>query len=70
VRQFTLPIIPPPAPRSSDSDTIGQIVANVPSGLILTPTQEIKEKSSDKSTSDVLVLKFNNYYSNIKKLSL
>jgi hypothetical protein len=43
VLQFPLPIlIPPIAPHSSSSGTIGQLVADVPSGLSLTPTKETK----------------------------
>jgi hypothetical protein len=39
-------IIPPTAPHSSSgAGTIGQLVANVQSGLILTPPQETKKKT-------------------------
>jgi hypothetical protein len=48
VLRFPLPIlIPPTAPLSSSSSgagTIGQLVAEVPSGLSLTPPQETKKK--------------------------
>jgi hypothetical protein len=46
VLRFPLPIfIPPTAPHSSSgAGTIGQTVADVPSGLSLTPPQEIKKK--------------------------
>jgi hypothetical protein len=45
VLRFPLPIlIPPTAPHSSGAGTIGQLVADVPSGLSLIPRQEIKKK--------------------------
>jgi hypothetical protein len=48
VLRFPLPIIiPPTAPHSSSiirGCTIGQLVADVPSGLSLTPHQETKKK--------------------------
>jgi hypothetical protein len=48
VLRFPLPIlIPPTVPHSSSwsgADTIGQLVADVPSGLSLTPPQEPKTK--------------------------
>jgi hypothetical protein len=47
VLRFPLPVlIPPTAPHSSSSSgagTIGQTVADVPSGLSLTPPQETKK---------------------------
>jgi hypothetical protein len=51
---FPLPIlIPPTAPQSSSvspgSGTLGQIVADVPSGLSLTRTQETKKKQTAPS---------------------
>jgi queuine/archaeosine tRNA-ribosyltransferase len=43
VLRFPLPLIPPTAPHSlSGVGTIGQIVADVPNGLSLTPAQEEK----------------------------
>jgi hypothetical protein len=52
VLRFPLPIlIPPTAPHSSSSSgagTIGQLVADVPSGLSLTPLQEIKKKQQQR----------------------
>jgi hypothetical protein len=49
VLRFPLPIlIPPTAPYSSSSSgvgTIGLLVADVPSGLSLTPPDETKEKN-------------------------
>jgi hypothetical protein len=50
VLRFPLPIlIPPIAPHSSSSGagTIGQLVADVPSGLSLTPPQEAKKKKTN-----------------------
>jgi hypothetical protein len=44
VLRFPLPIlIPLTAPHSSGAGTIGQLVADVPSGLSLTPPQETKK---------------------------
>jgi hypothetical protein len=47
VLRFPVPIlIPPTTPQSSSgAGTIGQLVADVPSGLSLTPPQETKKKS-------------------------
>jgi hypothetical protein len=50
VLRFPLPIlIPPTAPPhhhlSSEAGTVGQIVADVPSGLSVTPNHETKRKS-------------------------
>jgi hypothetical protein len=44
---FTLPLIPPTAPHSpsSGAGTVGQTVADVPSGLNLTPPEETKKKN-------------------------
>jgi hypothetical protein len=49
---LTIPT-PQPAPRSSSigTVTIGQIVADVPSGLSLTAPQEIKKKSRFKPSA-------------------
>jgi hypothetical protein len=51
VLRFPLPIlIPPTAPHyhlSSETGTIGQLVADVPSGLSLTPPQETKKKKNE-----------------------
>jgi trimethylamine:corrinoid methyltransferase-like protein len=48
VLRFPLPIlIPPAAPYSSSitrAGTIGQLVAEVPSGLSLTPLRKLKKK--------------------------
>jgi hypothetical protein len=56
VLRFPLPIlIPPTAPHSSSSSiarTIGQLVADVPSGLSLTPPQETKKEPSHTLRSD------------------
>jgi hypothetical protein len=49
VLRFPLPIIPPTAPHSLSiirTGIIGQTVADVPSGLSLTPLQETKNKHS------------------------
>jgi hypothetical protein len=44
VLRFPLPIlIPPTTPLSSGAGTIGQILADVPSGFSLTPPQETKK---------------------------
>jgi hypothetical protein len=53
VLRFPLPIlIPPTAPyTSSGAGTIGQLVADVPNGLCLTPPQETKKKSKKPALS-------------------
>jgi hypothetical protein len=57
VLRFPLPIpIPLTAPHSSsssfDAGTIGQLVADVPSGLSLTPPQETKKKNERKKENN------------------
>jgi hypothetical protein len=51
--RFPLPLIPPTAPHSSSSgaDTIRQIIADVPSGLSLTPPQETKKQNLNLDVS-------------------
>jgi hypothetical protein len=61
VLRFPLRIlIPPTAPHSSGSGTIGQLVADVPSGLSLTPPQETKETKlhDDLFVTSVIFLVF------------
>jgi hypothetical protein len=53
VLRFLLPIlIRPIAPQSpsSGAGTIGQLVADIPSGLSLTPPQETKKKTTPDPT--------------------
>jgi hypothetical protein len=49
--QFPLPILIPPA-----AGTIGQKVADVPSGLSLTPPQETKRKIHYKPTKNITTI--------------
>jgi hypothetical protein len=51
VHRFPLPIIPPTAPHSPSSNVCGWYVADVPSGLRLTPPQETKKKKKNKLRS-------------------
>jgi hypothetical protein len=46
ILRFPVPIIPPNAPHSSSSGvgTVGQIVTDVPNGLILTPPKDTKKQ--------------------------
>jgi hypothetical protein len=50
VLRFPLPIlIPPTAPHTYGAGTIGQLMADVPSGLSLTPPQETTQKYSPQT---------------------